>query len=192
MGKKNNNNKHKSKNTQSKQKKNNNNYNGNNGLVSEDMKKNVVFSIMKILTQIIGIVAIAISDTHGQFLFLSSFVFMVPIVSDYFTLLLTTNKDAKQFKITTIATIVNLLISIIFLLGAMNVVNIDLSSNKLILKYINGNTIFSTPYSLKEIPIYFLMFASSSSYVMEFTGMLDRKIIAHKKNYVVKEDAIWE
>ena len=100
MGKKNNNNKHRNKNTQSKSKKNNSNNSVNNDLVSEERKKNTVFCIMKILTQIIAIIAIGISDTHGQYLFLSSFVFMVPIIADYFTLLLTTNKSEKQFKIT--------------------------------------------------------------------------------------------
>ncbi|HSQ89456.1 hypothetical protein [Romboutsia sp.] len=190
MGRKNNNNKHRNKNTQSKQKRNNSNHNGNNGLVSEERKKNTVFCIMKIITQIVGIIAIGISDTHGQFLFLSSFVFMVPIVSDYFTLLLTTNKNEKQFKITAVATILNSLLALVFLLGAMNIVVLDLNNSKLILKYINGKTMFSSTYYFKEVPIYLLMFISSSSYIMEFTGILERKIVVPKKNYTIKEGAI--
>lgn len=190
MGKKNNNNKHRNKNTQSKSKKNNSNNSVNNDLVSEERKKNTVFCIMKILTQIIGIIAIGISDTHGQYLFLSSFVFMVPIIADYFTLLLTTNKSEKQFKITIGATVLNSLLGIFFLLGAMNVIVLDLSNSKFILQYINGNTIFSFNYYLKEMPIYFLMFISSASYIIEFTGILSRPIVVPKKNYTIKEGAI--
>ncbi|WP_317189346.1 hypothetical protein [Escherichia coli] len=190
MGKKNNNNKHRNKNTQSKQKRNNSNNSGNNGLVSEERKKNTVFCIMKILTQVIGIIAIGISDTHGQFLFLSSFVFMVPIVSDYFTLLLTTNKSEKQFKITVAATGLNLLLGVVFLLGAMNIIVLDLNTSELIFKYINGKTIGSIPNWFKEYPIYLLMFISSASYIMEFTGILNRPIVVPKKNYTIKEGAI--
>ena len=158
--------------------------------VSESRKKNTIFCILKLFTQFVGVLAILISDTHSKYLFLSSLVFMIPILSDYITLMLTSDKNHIQFIITSLVLIVYFLMTIAFLMGAMNLITIDLNKNILALNAINGNCLFSTRYFLKEKPIYIFMIISSGLYLLEFTGVLKRDIVVPEKVRLVEEGTI--
>lgn len=157
--------------------------------VSFELRTTTVFCIIRIVILLLSIFGIYITNTHNQALFVSALVYMGAILADYIIILLTTDKTSEQFKITVGVFIGQLIGSGIFLLGATNLLALNIKTKKMAFFNPGGECIWNITNPLGEFPVYLILIICSAAYILEYSGILQRKVYPGKIDYTQVENA---
>ncbi|WP_302967837.1 hypothetical protein [Intestinibacter bartlettii] len=145
-------------------------------------EERVIFIISKIALLSISILSIFLTGTHEKNLFVCSFVYMLTVFSDYLSLYRSIEKTDKSKKISTGLFILCSIFIVIFFIAMIVPMEVSEDLKYIIFLKTNREFLFKLPYIIVELITYILMILASSFYIIEMTGVLNRKSLFLNKN----------
>lgn len=145
-------------------------------------EERVIFIMSKGVLLSLSLFSMFFTGTHGKSLFVCAFVYMLTIFSDYFSLYRTTQKTDKSWKISTTLFVLCLIFTGIFFIGMVIPINVSEDLNYITFFKTDKEVLFKFPCVIVEIILYIIMILASTFYIMEMTGILNRKLPFSSEN----------